>query len=52
MYTGRRSWHDYDMDWVRRIDGFLKHAFGQVAAKGHSLVFRPCSQCDNRRRVN
>jgi hypothetical protein len=40
------------MDWVRRTDGFLKHAFGQGAAKGHSLVFYPYSHCDNRRRVN
>ena len=52
MYTGRRSRDDYDLDWVRRTDGFLKHAFGQAAAKGHSLVFCPCGHCDNRRRVN
>ena len=52
MYTGRRSRNDYDVDWVKRTDDFLKHAFGEGVAKGHSLVWCPCSHCDNRRRVD
>jgi len=52
MYTGRRSRNDYDMDWVKRTDAFLNHAFGAVVARGHLLVWCPCSHCDNKRRVN
>jgi hypothetical protein len=36
---------------VKGTDGFLKHAFG-LGARGHSLVWCPCSKCDNGRKVD
>ena len=51
MYTGWRSGSDYDYEWVKGTDHFLKHAFG-LGAGGHSLVWCPCSKCDNRRKVD
>ena len=51
MYTGWRSGSDYDYEWVKGTDGFLKHAFGPGAG-GHSLVWCPYSKCDNRRKVD
>ena len=52
MYTGRRSQNDYDMDWVKRTDAFLNHAFSEDVANGDSLVWCPCSHYDNKRRMN
>jgi hypothetical protein len=49
MYTGRRNDRDYDIEWIVRVDGFLDTAFGE-SAQGHSLVYCPCSRCDNRKR--
>ena len=51
MYMGWRSGSDYDYEWVKGTNRFLKHAFG-LGAGGHSLVWCPCSKCDNRRKVD
>jgi len=29
MYMGQRSQTDYDLEWVKGIDDFLDHAFGE-----------------------
>jgi hypothetical protein len=49
MYMGRRNDRDYDIEWIVKVDGFLDTAFGE-SAQGHSLVYCPCSHCDNRKR--
>jgi hypothetical protein len=51
MYMGWRSGSDYDYDWVKWTYHFLKHAF-VPGAGGHSLVWCPCSKCDNMRKVD
>ena len=51
MYTGRRSQSDYTNEWMNKTNAFLNRVFGK-AAKSPSLVLCPCSNCENRKRVN
>jgi hypothetical protein len=51
MYTRWRSSGDYNAEWVKGTDLFLKQAFGPGAG-GHSLVWCPYRKCDNMRKVD
>jgi hypothetical protein len=48
MYTGRVGRNNVTSEWIRKIDAFMERAFGE-AAKGASLVPRPCKKCANRK---
>jgi hypothetical protein len=49
MYTGCVGRNNITSEWIRKIDAFVEWAFGE-AAKGASLVPRPCKKCANRKR--
>jgi hypothetical protein len=49
MYTCHVGRNDVTLEWIRKTDAFVEHAFGE-AAKGATLVLCLCSKCANRKR--